>query len=128
MAKSDRDAINPPYYQGEVECIDIAEHLPFALGNALKYLWRAGAKESDPRTDLNKALWYLNRERISRTAGKLRSHPIDHAIIELADRAIRTHLPSRQPAMQFIVWAASNTDPTDVCLAIEHVQDLLSEE
>jgi hypothetical protein len=46
-----------------VECVDIAEHLSFNLGNALKYLWRSGLKnEATAREDLEKALWYLNRE------------------------------------------------------------------
>jgi hypothetical protein len=48
-----------------VECVDIAEHLSFNLGNALKYLWRAG-KKGEPakeREDCEKALWYLRRER-----------------------------------------------------------------
>lgn len=46
-----------------VECIDIAEHLPFNLGNALKYVWRAGKKDPEKRLeDLEKALWYVNRQ------------------------------------------------------------------
>lgn len=58
------DPINhPKHYQGyatRVECIDVTRHLPFDLGNAFKYIWRAGRK--DPGTmieDLEKALWYL---------------------------------------------------------------------
>jgi hypothetical protein len=119
--------LNPPYYQSDTDCIQIAEHLPFNLGRSFSLLWRAGKKESDPRNDLNKALWYLNRETLMRTSGRMRSHPIDHQIIELADRAIRQHLPARQQAMRFIVWAASNTDPTDVVMAADHVKDLLEE-
>lgn len=44
-----------------VECIDIAEHFNFNLGNTIKYIWRAGEK-GDKLTDLKKALWYLTRE------------------------------------------------------------------
>ena len=39
------DIINhPAHYTGvtaEIECIDIARHLNFQLGNAFKYVWRA---------------------------------------------------------------------------------------
>ena len=54
-------AINPAYYrQGSgVECIDVVRHLPFAQGNAMKYVWRAGHK-NDIKQDLDKALWYVN--------------------------------------------------------------------
>lgn len=46
-----------------VECIQIAEHLNFCLGNAMKYIWRAGEKEgTNAVEDLRKAAWYLNRE------------------------------------------------------------------
>ena len=45
-----------------VECIDLAEVMNFNLGNALKYLWRAGFKDSQPlATDLAKAAWYIRR-------------------------------------------------------------------
>jgi len=57
---------HPKHYTSHpsgVECVDIAEHLSFNLGNALKYLWRSGLKnEATAREDLEKALWYLNRE------------------------------------------------------------------
>lgn len=64
MTESNHDPINhPKHYAGmtaRVECIDIARHLPYNLGCAFKYVWRAGAK--DPTThqqDLQKAIWYL---------------------------------------------------------------------
>ena len=59
------DIINhPAHYTGvtaEIECIDIARHLNFQLGNAFKYVWRAGKKGGRDREieDLKKALWYL---------------------------------------------------------------------
>lgn len=60
-----RDMVNhPPHYNGHpsgVECIEVAEHLPFCLGNAFKYLFRRNAKGT-PRQDLEKALWYIRRE------------------------------------------------------------------
>ena len=48
----------------EMECIDFIErndlYGDFLLGNAIKYLWRAGNK-GDAQTDFLKALWYLKR-------------------------------------------------------------------
>jgi hypothetical protein len=58
------DAINPPHYQDHpsgVECIEITEHMNFCLGNAIKYIWRAGLK-NNAIEDLRKARWYLDRE------------------------------------------------------------------
>lgn len=58
---------SPPkgYYKAHngMEAIDVIEayNLSFSLGNALKYIIRAGKKESK-REDLIKAIWYLNRE------------------------------------------------------------------
>ena len=45
-----------------VECIQIAEHMGFNLGNALKYIWRADLKHDDSSEDLRKARWYIDRE------------------------------------------------------------------
>lgn len=44
-----------------IECIDVVEHMGFNLGNAVKYIWRAGLK-GDSLEDLKKAKWYLDRE------------------------------------------------------------------
>lgn len=44
-----------------VETIELAEHMPFNIGNAFKYLSRAGLK-GDRLVDLEKARWYLKRE------------------------------------------------------------------
>ncbi len=43
-----------------VETITITEHMNFNIGNAMKYLWRAGMKNG--LEDLQKAAWYVNRE------------------------------------------------------------------
>lgn len=45
-----------------IECIDLIEWMPLNLGNAVKYLWRAGLKSEDAITDLRKAKWYVERE------------------------------------------------------------------
>lgn len=56
---------HPPHYnRGGIEAIDVIEawELGFCLGNAVKYICRAGHKNPDTLTDLKKALWYLQRE------------------------------------------------------------------
>ena len=59
------DNINhPQHYTSHpsgVKCIDIIEHYPFNIGNAIKYLWRAGRK-GDAIEDLEKAKWMVERE------------------------------------------------------------------
>ena len=68
-----KDDINhPSHYTSHpsgIECIDIAEHHDFCIGNAIKYLWRAGLKSEDGISkkekqieDLKKAIWYIKRE------------------------------------------------------------------
>ena len=74
---------HPPHYNWlkdkcGVEVIDIARHLDFDLGNAIKYILRAGKKPIITKNnidfnkaaiqdlnkaaiqDLNKAIWYIN--------------------------------------------------------------------
>jgi len=60
----ERDKINPDHYKSHpsgVECIQVTEHMSFCLGNAVKYIWRAGLK-GDALEDLEKARWYIERE------------------------------------------------------------------
>jgi hypothetical protein len=44
-----------------VECLTITRHMNFNLGNAFKYIWRAGLK-GDALEDLRKAKFYLEDE------------------------------------------------------------------
>lgn len=56
---------HPAHYNiGTIEVITVIEDwkLGFNLGNAVKYIARAGHKSADPKEDLSKALWYLRRE------------------------------------------------------------------
>ena len=59
------DPVNHPAHYTQhpsgVECIQITEHMNFCVGNAMKYLWRAGLKFDDIE-DLKKSAWYINRE------------------------------------------------------------------
>lgn len=69
------DPVNhPSHYTNHpsgIECIQITEHMNFNLGNAVKYIWRFGLKDSSTE-DLKKAIWYLNREisRVERISPK----------------------------------------------------------
>jgi hypothetical protein len=59
------DPINPTHYKSHpsgIEVIEITEHMNFCLGNAIKYILRAGLKSQDATEDLKKAVWYINRE------------------------------------------------------------------
>lgn len=66
------DDVNHPrhYVDGKIEVINFIEdkNLGFCLGNAIKYISRAGKKHSVGKSDkekmvedLNKAIWYINR-------------------------------------------------------------------
>lgn len=57
---------HPNHYRADsgVEAIEAIEawSLNFNLGNVVKYVCRAGLKADKPHEDLEKALWYLQRE------------------------------------------------------------------
>lgn len=80
VSKNKNDQVNhPKHYTSDpsgIECIDVTRHRNFNIGNAIKYLWRAGLKEDKDRKlidkqveDLNKAVWYLVDE-IHRLSGR----------------------------------------------------------
>lgn len=63
----ENDNVNHPshYTTGKIEVIDFIEdkELNYHRGNAIKYIVRAGKKDpSKEIEDLQKAVWYLNRE------------------------------------------------------------------
>ena len=78
MAKKD-NVNRPKHYTSDpsgIECIDITRHRNFNVGNAIKYLWRAGLKiDADKSSinkqieDLEKAVWYIVDE-IHRLGGR----------------------------------------------------------
>ena len=75
MTKNSRQVVPPPvhdpvnhpkHYTGHpsgIECIQVTEHMNFNLGNAIKYIWRAGLKNNCAVEDIQKAIWYLTREK-----------------------------------------------------------------
>ena len=75
------DNVNHPSHYtshpSRVECIEITIHYCFAIGNAIKYLWRAGLKKDagledkeKEIEDLRKAKWYID-DRIKQLGGKV---------------------------------------------------------
>lgn len=65
--KEKSDPVNHPshYTDGKIEVIDFIEDkkLDFCLGNAVKYISRAGKKNPDKTIeDLKKSIWYINRK------------------------------------------------------------------
>lgn len=64
MSEGNDPVNHPKHYTSHpsgVECIQVTEHMNFNLGNAVKYIWRAGDK-GNMIEDLKKAQWYLTRE------------------------------------------------------------------
>ena len=64
--ESENDPVNRPshYTDGKIEVIEFIEdkNLGFCLGNAVKYIARAGKKDPTKEIeDLNKAKWYIER-------------------------------------------------------------------
>lgn len=75
MKEEKEDKVNhPKHYTSHpsgVECIEITRHYCFSIGNAIKYLWRAGLKTEQGMQDkekeiqdLEKAIWYI-KDRIN---------------------------------------------------------------
>lgn len=68
------DMVNhPPHYTSDpsgIEAIQVTMHRNFCIGNAMKYLWRAGIKDDKATVeDLRKAIWYIEKE-IERLGGE----------------------------------------------------------
>lgn len=76
-----KDNVNhPEHYTSHpsgIECIEVTRHYCFSIGNAIKYLWRAGLKKDASLTDnqkeiedLKKAIWYI-KDRIKQLGGEV---------------------------------------------------------
>lgn len=80
--KINKAVFHPPHYtwlkdKCGIEVIDITRHMDFCLGNAIKYILRAGHKQdaslSDNQKeteDLKKAIWYI-KDRIKQLGGEV---------------------------------------------------------
>ncbi len=56
---------HPKHYAQGIEAIEFIDshRLNFSLGNAVKYIVRAGLKDGEPAEEaLQKAVWYLEHE------------------------------------------------------------------
>lgn len=83
-----------------IECIEVARHMSFNLGNVLKYIWRHGKKRSETNPDqlsnaiedLEKAAWYIQNEieLLKEERDKLKSWAEDILILTIS---ISTTLP-----------------------------------
>ena len=73
----------PEYYKAHprgIECIEVSSQLSFDLGNAIKYLWRAGQKPGEGYVrDLKKAEWYIRFAMIN--AVPHQEQPVGKALI-----------------------------------------------
>lgn len=93
------DNVNHPshYTDGNIEVIDFIEDkkLNYHLGNAVKYISRAGKKDPEKYTeDLQKAVWYLQREIDRRWPGAL---GIPDAIAHFSLDDLKGTVPSDDP-------------------------------
>ena len=83
----DHDAVqHPSHYTSHpsgVECLTVTRHMNFNLGNAVKYIWRAGQK-GDAITDLKKAAFYINDE-IDRLSQLRVDHDLKHTLTREGD-------------------------------------------
>ncbi len=72
VMKKNKDMVNHPNHYlittkngDQIECLDAVRilDLNFNVGNAFKYIWRAGRKDkAKMMEDLKKAIFYLNEE------------------------------------------------------------------
>lgn len=107
------DAINPDHYKMhpvfcDLECVDVTSRLGFLRGNAIKYLWRLGRKDSASQ-DAHKALWYIDRLAGSypssgESTGASHIHATTIKDSELLSRLTPTH------KVDLIQWAVIGTD------------------
>ena len=94
------DNVNhPKHYEGQrivLEPIDLCECYDFCIGNALKYLIRAGKKDGNPtEQDLAKARWYLNRA-LTRQVKFDSYHPDDKKDIQLIKCAVHGYCATNE--------------------------------
>ncbi|HXE63198.1 MAG TPA: DUF3310 domain-containing protein [Bryobacteraceae bacterium] len=128
---------HPSHYRAEsgIEVIDVIEDMGlgwgFCIGNAIKYIARAGEKVPQGKTkteatieDLKKALWYLNRANNDRGARVL-----ECPIIELNEIAEAwTLTEKRYVAIQQIVYMAiGNGVRQSLNAAITAIEDEVTE-
>jgi hypothetical protein len=112
MSSGEKEQVNHPTHYAHpsgVEAIDICEHMSFNLGNALKYVFRAGLKSDDKLTDLRKALWYIERqERLAKVMGPYGMPEASYLTVRLLSTKVAEH-PSA-PLLKKFVDVLKGTD------------------
>lgn len=116
------DNINPSHYRQHAhECIEFTQYLNFNLGNAFKYIWRH--KEKNGREDLEKAIWYLERQRDDAPKFKKLKHK---RYKELYDKLYLVSFDiDMHAAMSAILYTAEDCTEDNISWAIACVKDLL---
>ncbi len=120
------DAVNHPshYNDGRYEVIEFIEDygVGFHVGNAIKYISRAGKKDpSKDIQDLNKAIWYLTRAKdYGETYIKMGAHRISLADY-CVDKKLALHL---RRAMYKIIDGAYDQA---IEMIQEHIQIMLKQ-
>lgn len=118
----------PHYARAGIEPIEAIEcwGLDFHLGNALKYIIRAGHKAEESRVkDLVKALWYLRRRAKHRAsilpAYSEEAHADRYLSLDACLEAWK--LPAGLHATVTLIWrAAVNGSREQVSFAADHLQ------
>ena len=117
-----KDNINPNHYKNRAhECIEFTMHLNFNLGNAFKYIWRH--KEKNSREDLEKAIWYLERQRADAPKFKKLKYKRYNELYDklgLIDFDMDTHA-----ALVPVLYVATDCTEDNISWAIACVKDLL---
>jgi hypothetical protein len=106
---------HPSHYNSHpsgVEAIDIVEHLPFNVGNALKYVFRREHKGRE-REDLEKAVWYLRREleRIRKSRDFDRWTPTDGYLKVVAAASARDPSPEIGEVISLLATSRFDESP-----------------
>lgn len=115
---------NPGYYKNRArECIEFAQYLNFNLGNAFKYIWRH--REKNGREDLEKALWYLKRQRDDAPKFKKLKIRRYYELTEKLD-VFRFNAATEQ-ALGVILCAAMEYNEKSIGLVIACVSEMLEQ-
>lgn len=87
------DPVNhPAHYTAHpsgIECLDVVRHLPYELGNVIKYCWRW--KDKSSVEDLRKAQWYLKQ------CGDMTRHIIQTSKIYGENYELAYHVRREEP-------------------------------
>lgn len=120
--KKEEKVNHPPHYTWlkyacGIEVIDIARHLNFNRGNAIKYLLRSGHKSEEGYTnsekeieDLEKAIWYLKDE-IKRLRPEKKSYTKPE--IKVSSKSIRLN---RKEVNSLLEGFYQNPDATEAVI------------